>query len=325
MKYPISIASFVILSTVILSIIGLSDDMKASVYIAEYTSVTGKDIYLGDISRIESSDSDIREKLTKAHICRSADLNSSITLNINYIKSRLRQQGIQTELIIWSGPDQTTVQTKSKIVSAEEIISLAESFIASLADKNAKKIIVQPTGEIKPVALPYGEMNVKTELLFPSTVNNNILLRFTFSIDGRDCEKRIIPFKVEIVKDVAVASRNIEGNKIIDVEDLVIESKIVGLTDNVVVDKKELLGKRAKRAISKGSLITSDILEKPPIIKQGDLITIVIESQKFRITTQGRAMENGTNSQMIRVVNTSSMREILAQVIDEKTVKVHFQ
>lgn len=320
MKYLISITLFLALST-----IGLSDDMKASVYINENPIVTGKDIYLGDVSLIESPDANIREKLTKAHICRSAELNSSVTLNINYIKSRVKQQGIPPESIMWLGAIQTTVQTKSKIVSAEEILSLAESFVANLLDKNAKRIIIQPTSEIKPIYLPYGEMNVKTELLFPSTVNNNLLLRFTFSVDGKDCEKRIVPFKVEIVKDVLLASKNIEANKIIGVDDLVIESKNVGLSDNVIVDKKELLGKRTKRAISKGALITSDIIEKPPIIKQGDLITIVLESQKFKITTQGKAIENGTKGQTIKVINTSSMREILAQVIDEKTVKVYFQ
>lgn len=320
MKYIISITLLLALST-----IGLSDDMKASVYITENPIVMGKDIYLDDISLIESPDANIREKLAKAHICRSPELNSSVTLNINYIKSRVKQQGIRPESIIWLGADQTTVQTKSKVVSTEEILSLAESFIAGLADKNAKRVIVQPTSDIKPVYLPYGEMNVKTELLFHSAVNNSLLLRFTFSINGKECEKRIIPFKVEIIKDVLVASKNIEANKMIDVNDLIIESRNVGLSDNVIVDKNELLGKRTKRAISKGALITSDMLEKPPIIKQGDLITIVLESSKLRITTQGKAMENGTNGQMIKVINTSSMREILAQVIDEKTVRVYFQ
>ncbi|MGB9597083.1 MAG: flagellar basal body P-ring formation chaperone FlgA, partial [Candidatus Poribacteria bacterium] len=276
MKYLIPIALFLALST-----IGLPDNMKASVYITENPTVTGKDIYLGDISLVESPDANIREKLTKAHICRSAELNSSITLNINYIKSRLKQQGIQTESIIWLGANQTTVQTKSKIVSAEEILSLAESFIASLVDKNAKRVIIQPTSEIKPIAIPYGEMNTKTELLFPSAVNNSLLLRFTFSVDGKDCEKRILPFRVEIIKDVIVASRNIEANKIIDADDLIIESKNVGLSDNVIADKKEVLGKKMKKAVSKGALITSDIVEKPPIIKQGDLVTIVLESQKL--------------------------------------------
>jgi len=314
-----------IVLSLILSTIGLTEDMKASVYISENPSVIGKDIYLGDISLIESSDANIKEKLQKIHICRSAELNSSVTLNINYIKSRAKQQGMQVESIMWLGADQTTIQTKSKIVSSEEILAIAESFIASLTDKKTKKIIVQPTNEIKPVVLPYGKMNVKTELVSPSAINDNILLRFTFSIDDKDYEKRVIPFKAEIIKEVIVSSKNIDVNKVISIDDLEVESKNIGLFSNVFIDKNELLGKRAKRAILKGTLITADMVEKPPIIKQGDIITIVLESQSLRITAQGRAMENGVNGQKIKVVNTSSMREVLAQVIDEKTVRVFFQ
>jgi flagella basal body P-ring formation protein FlgA len=310
---------------VFLPALGLTTDMSASVNIIENPSVAGKYIFLGDISIIESPDANIKEKLQKANICPSAEPGSSVTLNIGYIKSRIKQQGIQAESVMWIGSDQATIQTKSTIVSAKEIQFLAESYITGLAGKNAKKITIQSSNDIKPVILPYGKMNTKTELVSPSMVNDNLLIRFTFSIDDKEYEKRIIPFKTEIIRDVIVPSRDINLHKIIGADDLTSVSKNVGLSNKVFFDKNELLGKRTKRLITKETLITSDMIEQPPIIKQGDLITIMLESSSFRITAQGRAMENGINGQIIKVINTSSMREVLGQIIDEKTVKISFQ
>ena len=66
------------------------------------------------------------------------------------------------------------------------------------------------------------------------------------------------------------------------------------------------------------------MIEALPVVFQGDLITIVIESPAFRITAQGKAKEDGAPGQIIRVANTSSMKEIPAQVVGEKLVKVAF-
>jgi flagella basal body P-ring formation protein FlgA len=147
-------------------------------------------------------------------------------------------------------------------------------------------------------------------------------LRFVLSVDGHDCEKRIIPFKVEIIKDVVITAKDIDLHKVLSADDLVIVSQNVGLSSSIFYTKDELVGKRVKRMVSKGTLVTSDMVEKPPIIKQGDLVTIVVESSSLRVTVQGKAMENGISGQVIRVINTSSMKEVQAKIVDEKTVKI---
>jgi flagella basal body P-ring formation protein FlgA len=62
----------------------------------------------------------------------------------------------------------------------------------------------------------------------------------------------------------------------------------------------------------------------PPVVKRGDLVTIVAETDAIKITTQGVVIENGGKGDMVRVVNTSSKRELFARVKDSKTVEVDF-
>ena len=301
---------------------GFTTDEKISVSVLDSSSVNGKEIYLNDIARIDSPEQAINDRLRKVFICRSAEPGLSVTLNINYVKSRAKQQGIAIESIVWNGSDHVTVETKSVSLSMQEIQSSAEAFITELIGNSSAKVSIKPANELKPIVLPNGKVDIRTELVSPYTVNDNTLLRFVLSVDGHDCEKRIIPFKVEIIKDVVITAKDIDLHKVLSADDLVIVSQNVGLSSSIFYTKDELVGKRVKRMVSKGTLVTSDMVEKPPIIKQGDLVTIVVESSSLRVTVQGKAMENGISGQVIRVINTSSMKEVQAKIVDEKTVKI---
>ena len=107
-------------------------------------------------------------------------------------------------------------------------------------------------------------------------------------------------------------------------DDLHLVLKNIGASFDVFSQKDDIIGKRAKRMIPSGTIIAGNMIEDPPIIDKGDLVTIIIESEAFRITAQGKAQESGARSQIIRVVNTSSMKEISAQVVNEKIVRVIF-
>jgi len=301
---------------------GFGDNQKASVSLLENSYVSDVEVRLGDIASIDSNEQSMKDKLQKMYICRSAEPGSSVTLNVSYIKSRIKQQGIAPESINWNGSDHLTVETKSVSISIQELQSSAETFITELAGKSAKMVKLQPANDIKPIMISNGKVNIRTELVSPYTVNNNVLLKFVYSVDGRDCGNRIIPFRVEVIKDIVVTTKSIDLHKVLNADDLTIVSQNVGLSSNIFYTKDELIGKRVKRVISKGTIISSDMVEQPPIIKQGDLITIVVESSSFRISAQGKAMENGIGGQVIRVINTLSMKEIQAKVVDGKTVKI---
>lgn len=310
-----------LLFCLITQIKSMADELN-SIIINENPTVEGKEIYLGDIASIKTNDASILETLRKIHICQSANPGSSVKINISYIKSRARQQGIQIESLVWDCPENITIQTKSQVISTKDIQLYAENFIKEKLMKADAIINIQPTKDLKPIILPYGKMDIKVDSFSRYPINGYYSLRFTFLINGREYGKQIIPFNIEVIKEIVTASKPIEINKIISEDDLTITAKDIGLSFDVFYEKEKLIGKKAKKSIGKDSFITSDMIETPPIIKKGDLIAIVFESSSLKITTQGKAMENGINGQVIRVVNTSSLKELQAQVIDEKTVKV---
>jgi flagella basal body P-ring formation protein FlgA len=52
------------------------------------------------------------------------------------------------------------------------------------------------------------------------------------------------------------------------------------------------------------------------------MVRIVLESPLLKMSTPGEALETGKPGDTIRVKNTSSHREVRAQVIDKQTVRI---
>lgn len=301
---------------------------KISIVMVERALVTGREIHLGDIASIESASEALREEARKAQICRASEPGFSKTLHVGYIKSRLRQQGIPDEHISWSGAQQVIVETKATHLTPQKMMSYAEAFLKSWISSrysiSGASVHIQPVNEIRPVALPYGEVAVEVQPVSPNSIGGIVPLSFVISVDGRECEKRVTLFKVEILKEVVIAAHTLGKHKAIKAEDIRIALKDIGGNLDVFFQKDELTGKRATRPIPEGTVITGSMIEALPVVFQGDLVTIVIESPTFRITAQGKAREDGAPGHIIRVTNTSSMKEIPAKVVGEKLVKVAF-
>jgi flagella basal body P-ring formation protein FlgA len=301
---------------------------KISIVMVERALVTGREIHLGDIASIKSASGSLLEEARNAQICRASEPGFSKTLHVGYIKSRLRQQGIPDEYISWSGAQQVIVETKATRLTPQKILSHAEVslkfWINTRCSIPGVSVHIQPVNEIRSVTLPYGEVTVEVQPVSPNSIGGIVPLSFAISVDDRECEKRVILFKVEILKEVVIAVRNLDKNKAIESEDLRIALRNIGEHLDVFFQKDELIGKRSRRPIPEGTVITGNMIEALPVVFQGDLVTIVIESPAFRITAQGKAKEDGAPGQIIRVANISSMKEIPAQVVGEKLVKVAF-
>jgi len=79
-----------------------------------------------------------------------------------------------------------------------------------------------------------------------------------------------------------------------------------------------------KSSVRGNSPLRADYLERVPIVKSGQLVTIVAENEVVRITASGRAKVSGALGDTIAVQNLTSQKEIAARVVDATTVKVEF-
>jgi flagella basal body P-ring formation protein FlgA len=59
-----------------------------------------------------------------------------------------------------------------------------------------------------------------------------------------------------------------------------------------------------------------------PLIRRGDNVTVVFDDGRIRVSTQAQSLAPGSKGDHIRVINTNSRVELLAEVVDENTVRI---
>lgn len=89
-----------------------------------------------------------------------------------------------------------------------------------------------------------------------------------------------------------------------------------------LTDPQKLADKQARTYIPAGSMILPSMCENIPVIKPGDKINIVFETEMMRLTAEGLARQRGGIGDMIRVTNLGSKKVIRAEVVDSTTVAI---
>jgi flagella basal body P-ring formation protein FlgA len=133
-----------------------------------------------------------------------------------------------------------------------------------------------------------------------------------------------VQVEVEALTDMVIALRQLDYGTIISGADVAIQQRDIASSGKYTRDPDAIVGRRARTTIKANAAIRTDQVEKVPIIKSGQMVTIVAENEVMKITVAGKAMGSGAEGDTIMVQNLSSLKEIPARVINATTVQVGF-
>lgn len=88
------------------------------------------------------------------------------------------------------------------------------------------------------------------------------------------------------------------------------------------VSAASAVGMAVRRTVPEGSVLRPIDLEAPALVKRGDSVTIEMIKGPMRITTGGKALDNGASGRSVRVVSTSTNRTVDAVVYGPGTVRM---
>ncbi len=144
-------------------------------------------------------------------------------------------------------------------------------------------------------------------------------------VNGR-LEKNIsIRVTVEALADMVVAARQIQAGTILSRDDLLLQKQDLSpVNGRYVASIEDAAGKKIRGTARQGFPVRADQLEKVPVIKSGQMVTLLAESRSVRISTTGRARSSGAVGDVVMVQNLGSLREIPAKVLDTSTVVIGF-
>jgi len=136
-----------------------------------------------------------------------------------------------------------------------------------------------------------------------------------------------IPLNVEVeaLADMVVTTRPLELGAVVKKDDVALQKRDIATAPaRVCRSLDEVLGKRVRVGMRGNSPVRGDYLEKPPLVKSGQLVTIIAGNDAFSVTATGRAKGNGAAGDTVIVQNLSAQKDLPALVVDANTVRVEF-
>ena len=122
-----------------------------------------------------------------------------------------------------------------------------------------------------------------------------------------------------------VTKKPIGRYKAITEDDIEVQKMdLANLPSDVITDPDAVLGKRTKRAIGAQTVLRPNLVEFPPLVKRGDVVVIIAETEGLKVTALGEVRKKGRIGERIPVTNYDSKKIIYARVVDANTVKVEF-
>jgi len=130
---------------------------------------------------------------------------------------------------------------------------------------------------------------------------------------------------VEALADTVVTLRQIENGAGISSSDLVLQRREITQNSSRAARKiEDIAGKKARSTIKANQAVRADQVEKVPLVKSGQLVTIIAENAVLKISVAGKARSSGAEGDIIMVQNQNSLKEMPARVISSTIVQIAF-
>jgi len=84
----------------------------------------------------------------------------------------------------------------------------------------------------------------------------------------------------------------------------------------------EIVGLKARRNIAAGEALTSAVLDVPPLVRSGDVVTVTATVGAVQVTGAATASSSGQRGDIIRVTPRPNGRPLRARITGQSTVEV---
>jgi flagella basal body P-ring formation protein FlgA len=131
--------------------------------------------------------------------------------------------------------------------------------------------------------------------------------------------------EVEALADMVVTLKQLDHGTIISSTDIAVQKRDVAIVSGKFTGNvSDVIGKQTRTTIKANAVVRTDQVEKVPLVKSGQMVTIVAENAVMKVTVAGKARSAGAEGDIIMVQNLNSLKDIPARVLNATTVQVGF-
>lgn len=310
------------LKSMVFSILAGALFMTAMVQIKEATAANLKNVAIvkGDLLRVGDV-FDHADGKADIVIGRAPLPGKDMTLN-----ARTLMRIARSTKVSWtpqSALDQVVVRREATLIDLNTIHSaLSDAFLDKGLDGKLD-IVIQNT--LPQLVLPQNEeatVDVKTLRYLPQSgtfeavlvapsINNPLK---TLTVNGQ-VHKRIM---------VPVLSRSLKAGDIISSTDMsYIDVRQRDLPKGALSQIADLQGMAAAKALIAGRPIRNVDIALPRMVDRGEMVTLFYNEGPVSLSIKGKALQNGAQGEMVRIVNLSSNKQLQGMVTGMNQVTIY--
>ena len=255
-------------------------------------------------------------------IYRAPDLGTTGSLPVAQVLNTLRAQGV----IGVDAKDikQVMVTRLARTVESKEIeravaqaiehrgglgdaANISLTFDRDVADL---RLDTANTGALLATAARYEPRNGRFDVIF-QIANDN----------GNATQLRFTGSAIETV-EVAVLTRSVERSDILKSADVMVERRPRAEVGTDPAARAQALGMQMRRPIRAGQPLRVADLVKPDLVQRDQAVTVIFQTTGLYLTTRGKALDNGTEGDVVSVLNIQSKRTLTGTVTGRGQVTI---
>jgi flagella basal body P-ring formation protein FlgA len=292
------------------------DDVIAVPALRASVTVSGDIVRIGDIIDNAGSAAQIA-------IYRAPDLGTTGSLPVTQLLNALRSHqviGVDTRDLkeIMVTRLARTIEGKDieqQVARAlERRNGLGDAANLSLAfdrDPGDVRLDASNTGGMQVSAMRYDPRNGRFDVTFEISNESGIAstkLRFT----GTAIE----------TLEAAVLARNIERGEVLKSSDVVVERRPKAEVGADAATRDRAVGMQARRQLRANQALRVADLAKPDLVQRDQNVTLIYETAGLYLTVRGKALDSGTEGDVVNVMNLQSKRTVSGTVTGRGQVSI---
>ena len=175
--------------------------------------------------------------------------------------------------------------------------------------------------------LSVNSLDYRIEFLdYPSDgLKSNFNILFKVTVNNEEVGSWSLPMRCELWQDIYMATERLRRGTEVDVNSLMSKRvDILNLDQPPILANVDVSDYLMAMTLAPGKPLQWHHIRPKPDMRKGKVVDIIAQEGVMRITTKGKALEDGLVSEFIAIRNLQSKREVQGQVIDENTVQVYF-
>lgn len=258
--------------------------------------------------------------LAATPVARAPEPGVSIDVGARWLYAVAKAHGVAWQPR--SRYERISLKRASHDVPAEEIeLALRSALAEQGLDGDVQLVLDNPDLRLRLPTNTGGGLRITRLTLDPG--NGRFLAQVVAPAAGEPKARLSVTGRAVELTEVPVLRRGVKPGEIIrerDIEWMSVQAN--RLTRTAVVDAASLVGMSPRRSIRAQDIVRSTDLQTPVLVAKNSMVTVRLETDRMQLSVQGRALEDGAEGDVIRVMNTGSNSVVSAVVVDTGAVVV---